>query len=357
MRFLIYGENTEDIKNLLEKTNFEIVTEDPDMVAVVGGDGTLMEAEKNFPEIPKFILKKSKTSKKGRDLTPEVIIEKLVSGRYKIDEEIKIEASSNGKGLIGLNEIIVHRDIGPGHDFHSVRAHLDHQIVISFHVFGHAWPIGDDDTAAIPVNTIRTAADSIAIDLNRITFHAAWWINIDNILKAYGSRIIIPHLIAINSASRSINLVKDHRMALEIHIAINGIDVIIRDIESTTHGPCARAAGGIDCSRSPDQIIMMDWMLATFFNRDALLFNIMNDIVLDFGIGAATHINAPACASLAWADIWVFNHNIGWFRYPDAIPIWIFDMNAVNDNVLLPIDTQWSCIDIRQPHLPIEERC
>jgi len=108
MKLLIYGNKTEEIKRLAEKAGFEIVDKKPDMVASVGGDGTLMKSEKDFPEIPKFILKKSKTSKKGHDILPEVILNKIAKKEYKIEEEIKIEAVSGDKKIVGLNEIIVH---------------------------------------------------------------------------------------------------------------------------------------------------------------------------------------------------------------------------------------------------------
>jgi len=108
MKLLIYGHKTEEIIKMVEKAGFDIVENNPDIVAVVGGDGTLMKSEKDYPEIPKFILQKSKTAKKGHDLLPEEILEKLKNKEYKIEDEIKIEASNDDKKIVGLNEIIVH---------------------------------------------------------------------------------------------------------------------------------------------------------------------------------------------------------------------------------------------------------
>ncbi|MFH1455154.1 MAG: hypothetical protein ABIF22_02445 [bacterium] len=108
MKLLIYGHKTDETIKLAEKAGFGIVEKNPDMIASVGGDGTFMKSEKDFPEIPKFILKKSKTSKKGHDILPEEILKKILKKQYKIEEEIKIEAVSKGKKIIGLNEIIVH---------------------------------------------------------------------------------------------------------------------------------------------------------------------------------------------------------------------------------------------------------
>jgi len=108
MKLLIYGHTNDEIIKLAKKAGFDIVEKNPDMVAVVGGDGTLMKSEKDFPEIPKFILKKSKTSKKGHDILPEDLLKKIIKKEYKVEDELKIEAVSCGKKIIGLNEIIVH---------------------------------------------------------------------------------------------------------------------------------------------------------------------------------------------------------------------------------------------------------
>jgi len=108
MKILIYGQNTEEVKTLIQKAGLEIVAEDPDAIAVCGGDGTFMKSEKDFPGVPKFIIQKSKTSKKGHEAEPAELIEKIVRGRYHINEEIKIEAVAKGQNLIGLNEIIIH---------------------------------------------------------------------------------------------------------------------------------------------------------------------------------------------------------------------------------------------------------
>lgn len=108
MKILIYGHTNEEIIETVKNAGFDTVESNPEMIAVVGGDGTLMKAENKYPEVPKFILKKSKTSKKGHLLTPEEILQKIKNSEYKIDDEIKIEAESSDGKIVGLNEIIVH---------------------------------------------------------------------------------------------------------------------------------------------------------------------------------------------------------------------------------------------------------
>jgi NAD kinase len=108
MRLLIYGNRIDEVKELAEKIGIKIVDANPNIVGSYGGDGTFMQAENKFPGIPKFALKKSKICKLCENLPMEEIFRKLIAKEYIIREEIKLEANSNNKKLIGLNEIIVH---------------------------------------------------------------------------------------------------------------------------------------------------------------------------------------------------------------------------------------------------------
>jgi NAD+ kinase len=108
MKLLIYGHKTEEINEMAKKAGFKIVSKNPDMVASYGGDGTFMKAESEFPGIPKFALKKSKICKKCLDIPNEETLKKVFAGEYSVEEEIKIESTSKGKRIVGLNEIIVH---------------------------------------------------------------------------------------------------------------------------------------------------------------------------------------------------------------------------------------------------------
>lgn len=108
MKLLLYGHKDIEINKLAKKAGFTVVEKNPDVLASIGGDGTFMRAENKFPGIPKFILKKSRTSKKGHDFPVEETLKKVISGEYRVEEEIKIETVFKGKKIVGLNEIIIH---------------------------------------------------------------------------------------------------------------------------------------------------------------------------------------------------------------------------------------------------------
>jgi len=108
MKILLFGEHSAEIKTLAEKVGFEVVNENPEVVASYGGDGTFMKAESKFPGVPKLALKRSKICKKCDDIPTEEILRKIFEGKYRVEKEIKIESVFKDKKIIGLNEIIVH---------------------------------------------------------------------------------------------------------------------------------------------------------------------------------------------------------------------------------------------------------
>ncbi|MCX6717476.1 MAG: hypothetical protein NTU76_02265 [Candidatus Taylorbacteria bacterium] len=113
MKIIIHGKKRDEIIDLVKKIGFKIIDdsdkkEKPDVVASYGGDGTFMKAEAKYPGIPKFIVKRSETCKKGHNIPKEELLKKVISRKYIIEKEMKISAFFEGKKLVGLNEIVVH---------------------------------------------------------------------------------------------------------------------------------------------------------------------------------------------------------------------------------------------------------
>jgi len=98
----------EKIKELVQQKGFEIVDTGADFVVSFGGDGTLMNSEEAYPNIPKIVLRESEICKKCSNLSNEQVLDAIINKKYKIEELIKLEASAKGKTLIGLNDVIVH---------------------------------------------------------------------------------------------------------------------------------------------------------------------------------------------------------------------------------------------------------
>src|SRR3989344_140410 len=110
MKIAIIGREKEKAKKLFLKHRgtFTLVNKDPDIVVSFGGDGTLMEAERLFPGVPKLYLKNSRVGKLSNGKTNVEAVSAVVKGKYRTEEYFKLEAKAKGKTLTGLNDIIIH---------------------------------------------------------------------------------------------------------------------------------------------------------------------------------------------------------------------------------------------------------
>jgi NAD+ kinase len=106
----LFRPDPSDVKRVLAEQGFELVSENPDFVVCYGGDGTVLFAERAFPEIPKLIIKTSRACRKYdynlKDLSK--LLSKINSGDFQIHSEMKLVAEAKGKTLVGLNEVQVH---------------------------------------------------------------------------------------------------------------------------------------------------------------------------------------------------------------------------------------------------------
>jgi len=96
------------IKKLLLKKGFIVSAFKPDIIVSYGGDGTFLSCERNYPGVPKILLRNAGEKTKDIDVCLsefERVIEKVRKGFYKIVEFYKVEAIYNNKKLIGLNEV------------------------------------------------------------------------------------------------------------------------------------------------------------------------------------------------------------------------------------------------------------
>lgn len=98
------------IHDLIKYYNVVPCTEDPDFITVVGGDGSILYAERIYPGIPKITFRDSSIGSKCMyDLNQfEHVMGEIIDGRYELIEENKICIKQNVGDIIALNEIQLH---------------------------------------------------------------------------------------------------------------------------------------------------------------------------------------------------------------------------------------------------------
>lgn len=100
-----------DIERVVKNFGARISRKSPDFIICYGGDGTILEAERMYPGVPKIPVKFSRICAKCPVYSPKDIKEillKLKRKEYDIKEEEKVEAVFKGEKLAGLNEVQVH---------------------------------------------------------------------------------------------------------------------------------------------------------------------------------------------------------------------------------------------------------
>lgn len=100
----------ERVVRMLRDRGFKI-SNDPQVVFSYGGDGTILEAERRFPGVPIAPIQKSRICSNCSIYSVADLdraVQKIVAGKFRVKEEMKIEASFKGKRIAALNEIQMH---------------------------------------------------------------------------------------------------------------------------------------------------------------------------------------------------------------------------------------------------------
>lgn len=113
IKVAIVGAGKWDVARLLAQHGLKSSSRHPDIVISYGGDGTALEAERQYPGVPRLLIRNSLICRQCSHHTIqeiEMALEMLAKGQYTVKEEMKIEASVRGrkKKMVALNEFNIH---------------------------------------------------------------------------------------------------------------------------------------------------------------------------------------------------------------------------------------------------------
>lgn len=130
MKLLLSGKNSKDIGELVKELEFEIVTENPDVIITYGGDGTLLYTERLYPGIPKLPIRNSLVCVKCPKHDEKLLLKKLLEGKLKLKEYQKIETTILYQTIYALNDFVI-RNLNPIHAIRFyVSPHLKDKLLI-----------------------------------------------------------------------------------------------------------------------------------------------------------------------------------------------------------------------------------
>ncbi len=112
MRAVIVSKGSkEEVEKKLEENNIEYNSEKPDVVVSYGGDGTLLIAEREYPGVPKLVIRgDSKICNKCLEDYKEHPLKKVKRGEYEVEGYTKLRGVIKREGrtvrkMLALNEI------------------------------------------------------------------------------------------------------------------------------------------------------------------------------------------------------------------------------------------------------------
>jgi len=141
MRVLIYGRKVSEIAPIVRKFELEITDKNPEAVLAYGGDGALLQAEYDYPGVPKVLLKGSAICKRCPPLPNEEVLARIKKGDFKIEEAMALEVQVNSRRMRGVNDVIVHNK--------DHRRAIRYRLTINGKDLGHEI-IGDGIVVATP---------------------------------------------------------------------------------------------------------------------------------------------------------------------------------------------------------------
>ncbi len=111
MKVKIVGNDSEELRPELDQFGFEIVDTGEDLIIAYGGDGTLLGAEREFPGVPKLVIRKSRICKKCELHANEVVFASLKEGQVSETQLRKLEGRGCGERFLAINDVIVHNNL------------------------------------------------------------------------------------------------------------------------------------------------------------------------------------------------------------------------------------------------------
>ncbi|MDP3971215.1 MAG: hypothetical protein Q8P90_06035 [bacterium] len=146
MRVIITGLEGKELGKIIRNkfSNIKIVKSNPDFILCYGGDGTLLYAEREYPGVPKVMIRHSRVCHNCARVTRETILSLLSRGKYYLREHPLLEAASKGSILYGLNDIIV------GHA--TINTSLRYSVSLNGEPYGGEY-LGDGLIVATPLGS------------------------------------------------------------------------------------------------------------------------------------------------------------------------------------------------------------
>lgn len=108
MKIRLLGKNLEDIRPLLDRHGLQEVVSGAEAVITYGGDGALLGAARDFPDLPILAIRDAATAPTCPLHEAGTVLDRFVSGALKQSILYKLCAESPNGTLYGINDLFLH---------------------------------------------------------------------------------------------------------------------------------------------------------------------------------------------------------------------------------------------------------
>ncbi|MCB9899167.1 MAG: NAD(+)/NADH kinase [Planctomycetes bacterium] len=109
-RVLVVGDERKRVEALLEARGHEVVRRAPELVLTHGGDGSLLRAERWFPDVPKMPVRVATGQRLCARHTLEGVLRRLADGALPSEELDLLELRVGAARLFALNDVVLRND-------------------------------------------------------------------------------------------------------------------------------------------------------------------------------------------------------------------------------------------------------
>ncbi len=107
MKIKLLGKNLDKIRTILEQ--FEMFESDsPELIVTYGGDGALLGAQRDYPDLPKLAMRDAETAPTCPEHSAEKIVKLFAENALPLQQIPLLTARCCGTEICGINDVVLH---------------------------------------------------------------------------------------------------------------------------------------------------------------------------------------------------------------------------------------------------------
>jgi NAD+ kinase len=209
MNVAITGLEREKLASYIRKEfpEISIVRSNPEFILCYGGDGTLLYAERQYPGIPKVMIRNSRVCNTCARLGRDTILKLLIQNKFYLTEHYLLKAQVDHITMYGLNDIIV------GHA--NINTSLRFVVYLNDEQYGGEY-LGDGVIVATPLGSTAYYQS-----VTHSTFQSGLGVAFNNTVNSIGHLVVADSSIITVKVNREAAIIMADNDRTAIPVPLN----------------------------------------------------------------------------------------------------------------------------------------